>query len=183
MSRKITPVLILSFCFFLGINVIGQISEQWVKRYNGTGHDYGYDKANGMAVDNQGNVFVTGSSVSSPTYSLDMFTIKYDKDGNELWKQTYAGADKRSDVGYAVVVDKEGNAYVTGMTESATTSKNFITIKYNKDGVAQWTNIYNGDKNVEDYPFAIVIDDSANVYVSGRANDGYHSWYMLTGQP
>ncbi|MEO0088780.1 MAG: SBBP repeat-containing protein, partial [candidate division WOR-3 bacterium] len=51
----------------------------WERRYNGSGN--GDDVACAVAVDNLGNVYVTGYSFGSGT-SYDYATLKYDSDGN-----------------------------------------------------------------------------------------------------
>jgi len=57
-------------------NVSAQITESWAKRYNGPGS--GADKSNAIAVDSDGNVYVTGSSPSAGFGTEDYYTIKYD---------------------------------------------------------------------------------------------------------
>ena len=165
-------LLLLAIATILSVQIIAQNSEIWVKRFNGAANDYGYDKSNSITVDSQGNVYVTGSSVGA-SYNIDFVTIKYDANGNEIWRKTYAGAENKSDIGYDVAVDANGNVYVTGETVTTATLKDIITIKYNSAGTQQWAMIYNGVQNVEDKPCRIVLDDSANVYVGAYINDDY----------
>jgi uncharacterized delta-60 repeat protein len=54
-------------------NSFGQ--EQWAARYDGPGHDF--DRANAIAIDGSGNVYVTGRSYGSGTGLSDCATIKY----------------------------------------------------------------------------------------------------------
>jgi uncharacterized delta-60 repeat protein len=55
----------------IGYNPAGV--QQWVQTYNGTGNEF--DTGNALAVDNLGNVYVTGGS-DNPN-NTDFFTIKY----------------------------------------------------------------------------------------------------------
>ena len=60
----------------------------WLRHYNGPGD--GTDEATTLAVDNDGNVLVTGPSVGASGYA-DYATIKYAPDGTILWIQRYDG--------------------------------------------------------------------------------------------
>lgn len=57
-------------------------TQQWVKRYNGTGN--AEDNARSVAVDRQGNIFVTGESWETGI-AFDFTTIKYNPAGDQQW--------------------------------------------------------------------------------------------------
>jgi hypothetical protein len=119
------------------------------------------------AIDANNNVFITGYTVFGGT--RDFTTIKYDASGTQQWVQHYnniAGGDDRSN---AVVVDATGNIYVTGQSQGTSTGFDYATIKYNSSGVQQWVARYDGTGSGDDIAVAIAVDNSGNVYVTGRS--------------
>ena len=151
--------------------------EQWVARYNGLGN--GSDIANALAVDAQGNVYVTGESYGSGT-SVDFTTIKYNSFGAEQWVTSYNGTANSDDGAVALAIDAPGNVYVTGTSEGLGTSADYITIKYDASGVEQWVAQYNGPGNSWDGAYALAIDAYSNVYVTGVRYyySGFESEYI-----
>ena len=104
--------------------------EQWAARYDGPGNLD--DQAYAVAVDNAGNVYVTGESPGSGT-DYDYATIKYDSAGNEQWVARYNGPGNDYDVATAIAVDSSENVYVTGESAGWGTNLDYATIKYVQD--------------------------------------------------
>jgi hypothetical protein len=153
-------------------------NELWVARYNGpgNGNDYGYD----LTVDDFGNVYVTGTSDDYDTdYNRDYATIKYDRDGNELWVARYNGPGNGFDSAYRIAVDDSGNVYVTGASEGDRTEEDYATVRYDSSGNQIWVARYNGQGDGLDVGSDIALDNFGNVYVTGRgsisANDRYYA--------
>lgn len=137
--------------------------ELWVARYNGTGN--WHDRAFSLAVDDSGNVYVTGFSSSDIT-SEDFVTIKYNTAGQQQWLARYDRGWQ--DWAYALVLDSARNVYVTGFSDNGS-DYDYATVKYNAAGVQQWAAIYQGPANNWDEAFAIALDRSGNVYVTGQS--------------
>jgi hypothetical protein len=136
----------------------------WVRYYDG-GQEF-YDDALAIAVDDAGNVYVTGRSMESGN-QMDIATIKYNSAGIEQWVARYDGPDSDDDEGWDIAIDDSGYIYVTGYTRSATTYLDWITIKYDNAGDTVWTATHNGPGNGFDEASALALDDSGNVYVTG----------------
>jgi hypothetical protein len=151
-------------------------NQQWVSRYNGPGNDA--DSANAIAVDGSGNVYVTGASYGSAT-DYDYATIKYDPAGSELWIRRYNGPGNGDDCAIAVVVDGSGNIYVTGYSYGSDTYADYATIKYDPNGDELWVRRYNGPENLWDEAFAIAVDSSGNIYLTGESC-GFGTYYDYT---
>ena len=160
--------------------------EQWVVRYNGPGN--GNDRANAIAVDASGNVYVTGESLGQGT-GIDYATIKYNSAGQQQWVARYNGPASLDDYATAISIDGSGNVYVTGTSSiDAGSNSDYLTVKYNSAGQEQWVARYNGPGNALDLAYAISVDSSGNVYVTGEsyglnsASDYATIKYSSTGQ-
>jgi len=136
----------------------------WVQTYNGPAN--GNDKITALAVDNHGNIYVTGSS-STTNSGLDYVTIMYDPNGNQNWVSSFNGAGNGDDIPSGIAVDANGNVYVTGSTTGDSTGTDYGTIKYNSTGVQQWVNIYNGSAALSADAAAGIALTSTGVFVTG----------------
>lgn len=141
-------------------------TEEWAVRYNGPENEA--DAARAVAVDDAGNVYVTGSSVISVT-DLDYATIKYSASGDEEWVVWYDGPVNGRDYGASIAVDNEGNVYVTGVSEGSGTGDDYATIKYSAAGDELWVARYDGPANDTDWVRDLVLDGAGNVYVTGHS--------------
>jgi len=112
----------------------------WVRRYNGPGN--GEDYASDIAVDDVGNVYVTGESDGGET-GTDFTTIKYFSNGDIAWVMRYNGPGNSNDCASAMAVNNNNNLYVTGYTYASVIDLDYATIKYfqalrgdvNRDGL------------------------------------------------
>jgi uncharacterized delta-60 repeat protein len=142
--------------------------QQWVSRYNNTTN--GTDEAWDIAVDNSGNVFVTGTSDGSGSNSAAV-TIMYNSAGTQQWFKRYEGAGNGIDAGYAIIA-KGGFVYVTGYSFVSTGNDfNYVTLKYDPSGTGTqvWMAGYNGPDSKSDEAHAIAVDVTGNVYVTGHS--------------
>jgi uncharacterized delta-60 repeat protein len=145
----------------------------WTNRYNGSGN--GDAVAAAIAVDDSGNVFVTGESRYGT--NSDYATIKYSSAGVPLWTNWYGGLTNGNYSARAVAVDGSGNVIVTGTSWNGTNS-DYATVKYSSVGLPLWTNCYDGPGyaspfNGNDYTTAMAMDSSGNVFVTGYS-EGSH---------
>lgn len=147
-----------------------------------------YDDAAAIAVDAEGNAFVTGSTGSTnfPTKNplqaelreFDAYVTKLNRNGCLIFS-TYLGGSG-SDGGFGIAVDSLGNPYVTGFVgstdfptkdpiqaELAGEFNAFVT-KLNGDGSSLIYSTYFGG-SIDDFGNDIAVDAIGNAYVVGNA--------------
>lgn len=150
----------------------------WVKKAGGTGSDYGEN----IAVDGNGNIYVTGRFKNTTTIGAitlisagvdDVFTAKYTNSGEVEWAQK-AGGNSNDEI-TGMVADIIGNVYITGNFKNSvffgnTTivsagDKDIFIAKYDSGGILQWVEKAGGVS--EDSSQGITIDANENVYITG----------------
>ncbi len=101
--------------------------------------------------DNTQNIAVTGSKA----------TVLFNSNGNVLWGDTSSSF-------YDIKNDNSGNFYLTGATYSS--PHDIRTIKLSSSGEKLWDITYNGTYNYNDGAYALALDNSGNVFVTGYSN-------------
>ncbi|TPE43039.1 SBBP repeat-containing protein [Pontibacter mangrovi] len=158
----------------LKINIDGTLS--WVRFFDSS-KLYGAtdasrdDFARALAVDAEGNVYVTGQTGNREEDPDNAFlTIKYNTQGDILWAKPYDGpGGPQGGGGNDIALDTAGNAYVTGSITIGPEWQNtdYATLKYSPEGKQQWLMTYNGPDNYIDNATSIALDASGHVYVTG----------------
>lgn len=147
----------------------------WVRTYNGAGSDE--DRAYAVAVDDDRNVIVTGSSWG--TFN-DYATLKYDSTGALKWVARYNGPANSEDYAWDLKVDLSGYIYVTGYSTGTNLKYDCLTIKYNPQGGEEWVARYNGPDNLHDYATKLGIDDHSNVFITGYSENAPSPYISTT---
>jgi len=141
----------------------------WEHTYDGPNHHK--DVPTDLELDAAGNLYVVGTTdISQPEYTSETFTLKYNNDGTLLWSSRYLRPDNNRSNLTALAVDAAGNVYVTGHTEGDLSYYDFLTIKYNSNGVQQWLRTFNGTGNGFDGYTHIAVDATGNAYVTGQSD-------------
>ena len=169
---------ILLFFFVAGSSCYAQ-QWLWVKAAGGTTGDYG----NGIAADQAGNVFVTGSYQGTATFGAsqltnsgqtDIFIVKYNSSGTVQWAKKAGGTG--ADEGSAVAVGASGDCYVTGFFSGTATfgstnltsanGKNVFIAKYSgSNGSLLWAKSVSVTGDAEGA--GITVDASGNCFLTG----------------
>ena len=144
-------------------NSAGQ--ELWARRYDAENR---YDSAYALAIDDLGNVFVTGESIRSD--GEDYATIKYDSNGEQLWVARYNSLAIYENHARDIVLDTSGNIYVTGASYYPGVGGDYATIKYDSAGNQVWEARYRGGVWGNNWATAIAADALGNVYVTGYSD-------------
>jgi hypothetical protein len=165
---KLSKTIFLLFLIIQCEVIQSQVSHEWTSRY---GHA-GIDGGNAIAIDNLGNVYVTGAEGDPPTM-VDLVTIKYSSNGQQQWLARYNGTGNGKDAGIAMKVDNKGNIIVTGQSEGIGSGYDMVTIKYSFSGEQIWVKRYTSSGNSNDFSGSIGIDLSDNIYIAGLSNENY----------
>ncbi|WKZ74099.1 MAG: T9SS type A sorting domain-containing protein [Vicingaceae bacterium] len=149
----------------LTVKLDDNLNVIWSANYNSTSTMN--DVGNALAVDNAGNVMVTGFSETS-TEGTNFVTIQYNSSGTQQWVKTFNGEGNAADTARAIAVDANNNVYITGSSFNGST-EDFYTTKYKSNGTELWGIAFNSLYNGSDRAFDIALDSLGGVLVSGQS--------------
>lgn len=146
----------------------------WNVEYNSIGqnNDYGIT----VKEDNQGNVYVLGTTDNNSTTNYDLTLMKVSASGSLTWSTTYGSPFQKNDFGTSLVIDPiTNNIYVVGSSEGNSTEYDFLILSFNANGSILWENRYDYNSLTE-IPIGIEFDASGNLFITGTSASGLQSW-------
>jgi len=135
----------------------------WLYRYNGPGN--GSDWGEAVAAGPNGRVCVAGRVYDTIDLSYDFLTIMYDTGGAQKWVARYNGPAQMMDIAFGVAMDRAGNVYAGGSSDSPNWVPDYALVKYDSLGNEKWTARYEGPGS--DQMRDMTIDAGGNAYLTG----------------
>jgi hypothetical protein len=174
--------LVLFVCLFASFELHAETAPDftWSVRAGGAKAD----KTRGLCTDAAGNIYMTGEFSGRADFGdhtveskgdLDVFVAKYSPAGRCLWIRTGGGA--KTDRGYAVAVDAQGNVFTTGHCQSTDATfdgtplpehggdYDWFVAKHDANGRLLW--LKSGGGAGYDFGHGIGVDRAGNCYVTG----------------
>ncbi len=147
----------------------------------------GYDAIQGMAIDKNGDILITGyyagdidfgGDIIKNTGDKDIFVLKLSNSLSYVWAQGFGSTGY--DDGTAITVDSNLDVILTGrfsntieVDKYSFTSKggaDILLVKFNNNGDIVWAKAFGSNAvatNGEDAPTAMDVDESGNIYLTG----------------
>jgi len=157
--------------------------QLWNKTYGGTGDDWAF----GIAVPEvispvDERYIIAGTTNSSGAGDYDVWLVKIDANGNELWNKTYGGVE--FDAAYDVEIAPDGGYILTGGTESFTGIADFWLLKIDSNGNELWSRTFNGPGWDIDVAYDVEVTPDGGyilagvTYLGGALNQAF--WLVKT---
>lgn len=143
-------------------------NQLWNKTAGYSGDDRGMDVA--VALD--GSIYVVGYTNSIGAGNNDLWLLKFDSQGNQLWNKTVGGGS--SDYGYGITIAADNSVYVIGKTSSYKEKRGLLLLKYDSNGNQIWERMPGGETG-----YGVTVDSKGNIYATGMASTGLGDLWLL----
>ena len=147
----------------------------WEKTFGGSGGDDGKS----VQQTSDGGYIIAGSTASYGLGSYDIYLVKTNSSGDQLWQKTFGGSNY--DEGCSVQQTSDGGYIIAGFTESyGSGSRDVYLVKTDSDGEKLWEKTFGGSNDDEGYSVQQTFD--GGYVITGYTNSyglGYDDVYLI----
>ncbi len=121
--------------FFL-VKLDNDGNELWTRTYGGVSWDVGTS----LCSNSDGSYFICGFTHSFGWGEEDIYLVKTDGEGNEIWSKTYGGF--RVDMANSIHSTADGGCVISASSGSYSTNTDFFFAKIDASGEREWVQTY-----------------------------------------
>jgi len=159
-------------------------NEMWSRTFGGEQNDGG----SSIQQTFDGGFILLGSTASYGNGNFDMWLIKTDADGNEMWSRTFGG--EQGDAGLSIQQTFDGGFILLGFTGSyGNGSYDMWLIKTDADGNEMWSQTFGGEsqdfghsvKEIYNGGYILTGTENGNLCLIQLSSEGITQAYELYG--
>jgi len=154
-------------------------NEIWSRTYGGESIEYGFDL---LETDNH-DFLLTGYTMSYGAGASDVWVIRTDLLGNEIWNRTFGGSNH--DYGYSAHQTGDGGFCIAGYTRSSGTGNDDVwLIRIDESGNVIWSLSQGGSENDRGFAICNGISDGFVTVGSTRSfGQGSSDMWIIKTDP
>jgi hypothetical protein len=150
-------------------------NQLWQRTYGGTLDDFGYS----VQLTSDGGYVIVGYTNSFGAGGYDVYFVKTDASGNQLWQKTYGGIGNEE--GYSVTQTSDGGYVIAGWTNSfGVGGSDVYIVKTDASGNQLWQKTYGGTGEDAGYSVQQTTDGGYIIAgVTGSFGAGGDDFYLI----
>ncbi len=139
-----------------------------------------------ICTDSSGAVYVLGKT-NAISGSDDILMLKYDRQLNLRWQNTFSGTAVGNDVPVQMMISKDNKLVVCAGMRNLPGGIDYGLYRFDTNAAVIMIYNYNGTGNNQDLPYAITCDTANNIFVTGGSRNadtlGSEDFYTIKLDP